>query len=143
VGGDGTGVFVVSAANERLLRRAYEAFNARDIEGALATMHPDVDWPNGMEGGRLRGHSEMRQYWRRQFGLIDSRVEPQRIEQRPDGQIVVTVHQLVRDRAGNSISEDTIEHRYVIREGLIERMDIRGASGAHSRRSASPPPNRV
>ena len=115
----------MSAANERLLRRAYEAFNARDIEGALATMHPDVDWPNGMEGGRLHGHSEVRQYWQRQFGLIDSRVEPQRIEQRPDGQVVVTIRQIVHGHAGNSISEDTIEHRYVIREGLIERMDIR------------------
>jgi ketosteroid isomerase-like protein len=35
---------------ERLLRAAYEAFNARDIEGALELMDPDVDWPNGMEG---------------------------------------------------------------------------------------------
>jgi hypothetical protein len=29
----------VSEGAERLLRRAYEAFNARDIEGSLATMH--------------------------------------------------------------------------------------------------------
>jgi ketosteroid isomerase-like protein len=35
----------VKNTNERLLRRAYEAFNARDIDGALATMHADVDWP--------------------------------------------------------------------------------------------------
>jgi ketosteroid isomerase-like protein len=27
---------------QALLRRAYEAFNARDIDGALALMHPDV-----------------------------------------------------------------------------------------------------
>lgn len=40
---------------EQLLRRAYEAFNARDIDAALALMHLDVDWPNGMEGGRERG----------------------------------------------------------------------------------------
>jgi ribosomal protein S18 acetylase RimI-like enzyme len=114
----------MSEANERLLRRAYEAFNARDVDGALATMHVDVDWPNGMEGGRLHGHREVREYWRRQFDLIDSRVEPQHIEQRPDGQMVVTVRQVVRDRAGRVISENTVEHRYVISEGLIERMDI-------------------
>lgn len=30
---------------ERLLRRAYDAFNTRDIESALALMHADVDWP--------------------------------------------------------------------------------------------------
>ena len=30
----------MSDPQEQLLRRAYEAFNARDIEGTLATMHP-------------------------------------------------------------------------------------------------------
>ncbi len=111
-------------AQEQLVRRAYEAFNARDIDGALATMHVDVDWPNGMEGGRLHGHREVREYWRRQFDLIDSRVEPQHIVQRSGGQVVVTVRQVVRDRAGNVISDATVEHCYVINEGLIERMVI-------------------
>ena len=124
MGSHRAGASVVSETSELLLRRAYEAFNARDIEKALSLMHPDVDWPNGMEGGRLHGHQEVRDYWRRQFALIDSHVEPQRIEQRPDGQVAVTVHQVVRDRTGKAISEDTVEHRYVISEGLIERMDI-------------------
>ncbi|MGC2373099.1 MAG: GNAT family N-acetyltransferase [Solirubrobacteraceae bacterium] len=114
----------MSDPQEELLRRAYEAFNARDIEGALATMHANVDWPNGMEGGRLHGHQEVREYWRRQFDLIDSGVEPRQIEQRPDGQVIVTVRQVVRDRAGSVISENTVEHRYIISEGLIERMDV-------------------
>jgi hypothetical protein len=38
-------------AHEDLLQTLYGAFNARDIDAALAGMHPDVDWPNGMEGG--------------------------------------------------------------------------------------------
>jgi ketosteroid isomerase-like protein len=61
----------LSEEAEKLLRRAYEAFNARDIEGALATMQPDVDWPNGMEGRRVHGHQEVRDYWQRQFTSID------------------------------------------------------------------------
>jgi ketosteroid isomerase-like protein len=36
-----------------LLERTYAAFNARDIDAVLAVMHPDVDWPNGMDGGRV------------------------------------------------------------------------------------------
>ena len=114
----------MSEPAEQLLRRAYQAFNARDIDGALATMHSGVDWPNGIEGGRLHGHREVREYWRRQFDLIDSRVEPQQIRQRSDGQVVVTVRQVVCDRTGNSISENTVEHRYAISDGLIECMDI-------------------
>jgi ribosomal protein S18 acetylase RimI-like enzyme len=114
----------MSDPQEQLLRCAYEAFNARDIEGALATMHANVDWPNGMEGGRLHGHREVHEYWRRQFDLIDSLVEPRQIEQRPDGQVIATVRQLVRDRAGNVVSDRTVEHRFVIAGGLIERMDV-------------------
>jgi ribosomal protein S18 acetylase RimI-like enzyme len=114
----------VNEAHEQLLRSAYEAFNARDIDGALSMMHADVDWPNGMEGGRLHGHREVREYWRGQVDLIDSRVEPRLMERRPDGQVVVTVRQVVRDRGGKVISEDTVEHWYAISEGLIERMDI-------------------
>jgi len=114
----------MSDPQERLLRCAYEAFNARDIEGALTMMHVDVDWPNGMEGGRLHGHREVREYWRRQFDLIDSHVEPQQIEQRADGPVVVTVRQVVRDGVGSVVSENTVEHWYVISEGLIERMDV-------------------
>jgi ribosomal protein S18 acetylase RimI-like enzyme len=125
VGGYGTDTCVVSETQEHLIRRAYEAFNARDIHGALATMHADVDWPNGMEGGRLHGHREVGEYWQRQFDLIDSHVEPQRIEQRPGGQTIVTVHQVVRDHTGDVISENTIGHWYVITDGLIVRMDIR------------------
>jgi ribosomal protein S18 acetylase RimI-like enzyme len=114
----------MSEQHERLLRRAYEAFNARDIEGALATMHPEVDWPNAMEGGRVRGHAEVRAYWERQWGSLDSRVRPLHIEQDAAGRVVATVHQLVRNLAGNVVSDETVEHRFSIADGLIERMDI-------------------
>jgi ketosteroid isomerase-like protein len=50
---------------ETLLRRCYDAFNRRDLEGALALMHPDVTWPNGWEGGWLHGRDEVREYWQR------------------------------------------------------------------------------
>jgi ketosteroid isomerase-like protein len=109
---------------ENLLRRAYAAFNARNIDRALAVMHPDVDWPNGMEGGRELGHDAVRDYWTRQFGLIDSHVEPESFED-VDGKIVVEVHQVVRDVNGALLSDQQVEHVYTLRDGLIARMDIR------------------
>ncbi len=51
-------------------------------------------------------------------------MQPLRIEQGPDGQVVVTVRQVVRDLAGKVVSEETVEHWCVIAEGLIERMDV-------------------
>jgi hypothetical protein len=110
--------------HEELLRRAYEAFNARDIDAALALMHPDVDWPNGMEGGRVLGRGAVREYWTRQFELIDSRVEPQAFATDAEGRVVVDVHQVVRDTAGELISDGRVEHVYTIRDGLVERMEI-------------------
>ena len=34
-----------------LLAKAYAAFNARNIDEVLTTLHPEVDWPNAWEGG--------------------------------------------------------------------------------------------
>jgi hypothetical protein len=108
-----------------LLATAYDAFNARDVERALATMHPDVDWPNGMEGGYVHGHEAVRAYWTRQWGLIDPRVEPRRFTADETGRIVVDVHQVVRDRAGTIVADQMVRHVYRIEEGLIRHMEIR------------------
>jgi len=107
-----------------VLRAAYDAFNARDVDGALATMHPDVDWPNGMEGGYVHGHREVRDYWRRQWALIDPRVEPLRFEVDPSGGIVVEVHQIVRDLAGRIMSDQIVHHVYQMRDHLVTSMEI-------------------
>jgi hypothetical protein len=108
-----------------LLINTYKAFNARDIDTTLAAMHPDVDWPNGMEGGRVYGHQGVRDYWTRQFRLINSHVEPIDLSADESGCIVVKVHQVVRDLAGNVLSDGMVEHIYLIEDSLIKRMEIR------------------
>ncbi|MEK6251383.1 MAG: nuclear transport factor 2 family protein [Actinomycetota bacterium] len=89
---------------EELLRQAYAAFNARDVDAVLALMHPDVDWPNAMEGRREHGHAAVKEYWTRQFGLIDSHVEPTGFSPDDEGRVVVDVRQVVRDLDGESRS---------------------------------------
>ncbi len=107
-----------------VLRRAYDAFNARDIEAALALMHDDVDWPNGMEGGRELGKDAVRAYWTRQFTMIDSHVEPVGFTEAADGRVAVAVQQTVRDLDGKVLSEGLVTHVYTLRDGLVARMDI-------------------
>jgi ketosteroid isomerase-like protein len=112
-------------AIEELLRRTYRAFNERDVEAALATMHPDVDWPNAWEGGRVAGREAVAAYWARQFEAISSRVEPLGFAEEDDGAIAVSVHQVVDDaKTGERLSERTVTHRYRIEDGLIRRMDV-------------------
>jgi ketosteroid isomerase-like protein len=107
---------------EELFTKTYAAFNARDMETVLAIMHPEVDWPNGWEGGRVHGHDEVRQYWTRQWRVIDPIVTPERFVKEEDGRISVHVHQVVRDLEGNLISDGMLEHIYRIEDGFIKSM---------------------
>jgi nuclear transport factor 2 (NTF2) superfamily protein len=119
-----------------LLQHAYAAFNARDIASALLAMHPDVEWPNGMEGGVVHGRDEVRDYWTRQWGVTDPHVDPVRIDTDDDGQLIVAVHQIIRDLTGHVVSERFVEHAYLVEDGLIKRMEIRQAEpGTASRTS--------
>jgi hypothetical protein len=111
-------------SERELLTSAYAAFNARDIDAVLATMHPDVEWPNGMEGGYAHGHHEVRAYWTRQWRAVDPHVEPRGFAAAADGRIVVDVHQVVRDPTGNVVADQMVQHIYCIEHGLIRSMEI-------------------
>jgi hypothetical protein len=106
------------------------AFNARDIETALAGMSDDVDWPNCWEGGRMHGREAVRPYWTRQWAVVDSRVDPVTISTRADGRIAADVHQFARNLAGEVLWEGPVLHIYDLRNGLVTRMDIEEQAAA-------------
>jgi hypothetical protein len=107
-----------------LLRAAYAAFNARDINAALAIMTPDVSWPRAFKGGFVRGPEEIRAYWTEQWSEIDGRVEPVAFHAEDAGQILVDVHQVVRDLAGTLLADEHVGHRFTFERGLIKSMEI-------------------
>ena len=83
-----------------VLRSAYRAFNARDIDAAIALVHPEV-------------------------ASISSQVEPERFVDDPDGSITVDVHQVVHDaNTGDLASDARVQHRYRLEDGLVVRMDV-------------------
>ena len=111
----------------KLLKRVYDRFNARDMETVLAAMHEDVIWANGMEGGHIRGRNEVRSYWTRQWAMIDPHVEPVAFADGPNGEVIVEVHQVVRDLNGNVLADKMVGHVFRIENGFVKRFDIRGA----------------
>ena len=117
----------LDATTIETLKSAYRCFNARDVDGALATMQPNVEWPNGMEGGTVYGHSGVREYWTRQWGMINPHVDPIKIEPDCAGRIAVSVHQVVRELDGKVLLDRTVEHLYALENGLIRSMEIREA----------------
>jgi len=109
---------------ENLIRKAYSAFNSRDIETALTTFHSEVEWPRAFEGGFIKGHDEIRKYWTRQWTEINPNVEPINVYDRRDGIVEVTVHQIVKDLHGNQIFDGIVKHIYILENNLLRRMEI-------------------
>jgi nuclear transport factor 2 (NTF2) superfamily protein len=112
-------------SEEDILKKAYSAFNERRIDDVLMLMQTDVDWPNGWEGGYLRGHAAVKEYWTRQWKEIDPYVFPLSFKKLEDGRLQVEVRQVVKDYAGNLLQEQVVIHIYTFGDGLIQGMEIR------------------
>ncbi len=107
-----------------LIKEAYSAFNARDIDAVIKTMHPQVNWSNGWEDGYVKGHEEVRDYWTRQWKELNPNVEPVAFKEKQDGEIEVEVHQIAKDLQGNVLFDGIVKHIYTFENGLIKNMEI-------------------
>ena len=113
-----------SAPEIEMLRAAYAAFNARDIDAALALMTLNVHWPRAFKGGFVRGPEEVRAYWTEQWSEINGHVEPVAFHLEDEGQVLVEVHQVMRDLAGAVLANEHVGHRFTIEHGLIQAMEV-------------------
>jgi len=115
----------MTSAEERvaLVRSAYQAFNRRDIDAVLALLDPEVEWPNVAEASVLHGHQAIRDYWEDQFRRGDPHVEPTSFRWQGET-LVVTVHQIIRDRQGNQIRDGYVIHTYTFRGEQIVHMEV-------------------
>ena len=122
---------------QALMSQIYAAFNRRDIDGTLAFMSDVVSWPKASEGGRVVGKQAIREYWTRQWDEFDPLVDVLEIIDRGNGVTDVRVHQLVKDRQGNVLSDTELWHVYSITDGLIARMDVKENEGTLDGASAA------
>jgi hypothetical protein len=112
------------ADGAELLKHIYARFNTRDMEAVLAAMREDVIWANGMDGGHVHGREGVREYWTRQWAMVDPRVEPVGFSTGPEGEVVVDVHQVVHDLEGKQLVDQMVVHIFRFEGGLIKRFDI-------------------
>lgn len=113
------------------LKRLYERFNARDIDGVLVALADDVAWANAMEGGHEHGHDAVRAYWTRQWAIVSPHVEPVSFERTADGAVVARVIQTIRDLDGaplegqaHGLKDKTVGHVFRLRDGKVTRFDV-------------------
>jgi ketosteroid isomerase-like protein len=112
-------------ANTRIetLRAGYGAFNRRDVENALQMLDPHVEWPDMLEGRVLGGVPAVREYWTRQFGLIDSQVEPEEFVEQ-GACVLAVVHQRVRRLSTGAQDDRRVGHLFTFRDTKVVRMQV-------------------
>ena len=81
-------------------------------------------WPRAFKGGFVRGPEAIRAYWTEQWSEIDGQVEPVAFHPEDTGQVLVDVHQVVRDLAGALLADEHVGHRFTIEHGLIQAMEV-------------------
>jgi ketosteroid isomerase-like protein len=108
-----------------LVRQAYSAFNARDVDAAVALMDPEVDWPDVPKGGFIHGQAKVREHWRDQFRRADPRIEVGDIAERDDGVVEAQVRQVVRARDGRKLADNRLLHVFTFAGERIRRMEVR------------------
>jgi hypothetical protein len=106
-----------------LLSQLYPDFNDRNIEQIMPHFAVYADWPNGMTGGGVVGHDAIRDYWTNQWSVINSKVTPlsYRLVEK---QIILEVHQLVKDTQGETLSNSVVHQTYDFQDGKITKMNI-------------------
>ena len=90
----------------------------------LELMSKDMVWPNGWEGGYVKGHDEVRDYWSRQWKELNPNVQPIGFIKLSTNVIEVNIQQVVRDINGTLLAEETVKHVYTFEDDLIKKMEI-------------------
>lgn len=120
----------MSETSTQLIKRLYDSFNARDIDGVLVELADTVAWANGMDGGHEHGRDAVRDYWTRQWALVSPHVEPVTF-QAAGNEVAVEVIQSVFDLDGkplqgqtHGLKDKTVMHLFRIENGKVTRFDI-------------------
>jgi ketosteroid isomerase-like protein len=115
-----------------VLKRIYDRFNKRDIDGVLAVLANDVTWANGMDGGHVHGREAVREYWTRQWTMVSPHVEPVSFTKLRIVRLSLRLKQVIHDLEGkplqdqtHGLKDKTVGHVFRLQEGKVIRFDIR------------------
>jgi hypothetical protein len=86
-------------------------------------MSETVRWPKASEGGSIVGKEEIRAYWTRQWLDFDPIVDPLETAA-AEGKLSVRVHQVVRSKAGDLLSDTEVLHVYTVVDGQVQQMEL-------------------
>lgn len=114
-----------AASSDVLMRRAFAAYNERDVDGLLALVSEDVLWHGDIE--TLRGKKALRRYLEEQWTRTVTWDEVTSVEERPGGYVVVTLDQVVRSVDGSAVSSGRLKYGFVVDGAMIAELRTRTA----------------
>ena len=107
--------------------RTYEAWNRRDIEGALAPLSPELEWvlpEGGVNAGTNHGRESFRAFFETYFEAFESiQLEPLRFVVAGE-RIVALVRMFGAGRGSGAEVEQSAGHIWTMREGKASRLEI-------------------
>jgi ketosteroid isomerase-like protein len=128
----------LTAPPTELVRRLYEAINARDYEAGFAMLDEDFEWVEPEQtllSGNHRGFEEVRQAIEAQLEVWDEfTIEPEEFHAFGD-RVAVPIRQRARGGSSGVEVEIRIGHLWTIRDGKAVRLEVFPAS-ADARKAA-------
>lgn len=114
------------AAPDRItiVRSAYERFNDGDLDGVLALLTDDVEWPDLVHDSVLHGKAALRRYWDDMLAQVRLSVflgEAMEVVDHVVALVRQQVYELDHQPFGPA---NTVAHRFWFRDGLIARMEL-------------------
>ena len=106
-----------------LIRKLYETFNRKDIEGLLGFYHPDVEYVNEPKNIHLKSRDELSAQWRDHTGRVGISLTPEAIFNIPGG-VFVRVREVLTKPDGEVFFDGLVGHAYQFLDASIRRCDI-------------------
>ena len=115
------------SANADLLRRVYDAWNRKDVEGGLALVHPEIEFHSSGEFPGLapvyQGREGMRRFWEDLAGFweVGLEVRSDEMTELPDGRLLALNTFVGHAREGMTVERETAQI-VRIEDGLVTSM---------------------
>ena len=110
-----------------MVRLAMEAFGRRDFDTALEYMTEDATWAPFLartETSLLRGKSEIRAAWERQFEVMDDlRAEILEVIADENDRVITWTLMRARGQGSDMPTEGRVAHVFTFRDGLVSNVE--------------------
>ena len=105
-----------------LIRDGYERLNDQDLDGLLAMLTDDVEWPDVVNGTVLEGIDEVRDYFKQVFEFTRLRVYVGDVIELGDA-VIATTFQHFYDVDDKPVGEPrVVVNRFTFRDDLVSAM---------------------